>query len=423
MGTAASNGAPPSRRRDRPLHPAAFVALLGLLSSLGPASMDIYLPGLPELASDLGASQALAQVTISAFLVGLGVGQLLAGPISDILGRRRPIFYSLAAFAVASLGCMLAPSIEFLAGARFLQGITAAAGTVVSRAVIRDLYAGAAGARLLSRMVMVFGLAPVLAPAVGALVLSVSSWRGTFGVLLAMAAVLALAATVLLPETLPPERRRLGFAASRADFGVLLGNRTFVGYAVSIACAATAIIGYISTSSFVIQDVYGASPQVFGVLFGVLGLGVVLGSQANAHLLSRHSPRRLLGWAVLAFVLDGAAMLALVLAEVPLWAVCPTFFVLMLAWGFIPSNATALAMHDHPERAGSASALVGFCQFGLPAFSVPLIGAAGESSAVPMASTILVAALLCSLALRLVPRHDVAAAGVNSPAATETPVV
>jgi DHA1 family bicyclomycin/chloramphenicol resistance-like MFS transporter len=403
-------------RRGRALHPVAFVGLLGLLSSLGPASMDIYLPGLPELEGDLGVSQALAQVTISAYLIGLGGGQLLAGPISDILGRRRPILYSLAAFAIASLGCMLAPSVEVLTGARFLQGITAAAGTVVSRAVIRDLHAGAAGARLLSRMVMVYGLAPVLAPAVGALVLSFSSWRGTFGALLAMAAVLALAASVLLPETLPPERRRSGLVATRADFGVLLGNRTFVGYAAAIACAATALVGYIATSSFVIQDVYGASPQLFGVLFGALGLGVILGSQINAQLLARHSPRQLLGWAVAAFVLDGVAMLALVLAGAPLWAVCPTFFVLMCGWGFIPSNATALAMQDHPERAGSASALVGFCQFGLPAFCVPLIGVAGESSATPMAATVLVAALLCALALRLVPPHAQAGTDISPPA-------
>ena len=420
MSTIVSEDAVGPGRRKRPLHPVAFVALLGLLSSLGPASMDIYLPGLPELASDLGASQALAQVTISAFLVGLGGGQLLAGPISDILGRRRPIFYSLAAFAIASLGCMLAPSIEILAAARFLQGITAAAGTVVSRAVIRDLYAGAAGARLLSRMVMVYGLAPVLAPAVGSAVLSVSSWRGTFGVLLALAAVLALAATVLLPETLPPARRRSGFAATRADFRVLLGNRTFVGYAIAIACAAAALIGYISTSSFVIQDVYGASPQLFGILFGTLGLGVILGSQVNAHLLARHPPRQLLGWAATAFVIDGAAMLVLVIVGAPLWAVCPTFFVLMCGWGFIPSNATALAMQDHPERAGSASALVGFCQFGIPAFSVPLIGLAGETSAVPMATTVLTAALLCALALRLVPHAGEGAVALAPP---EAPVV
>jgi DHA1 family bicyclomycin/chloramphenicol resistance-like MFS transporter len=219
-------------------------------------------------------------------------------------------------------------------------------------------------------------------------------------VLVAFAVLLLAATALLLPETLPPERRRHSFAHTRADFGTLLRNRGFVGYALAVGLGGSAVISYVSASPFVIQDVYGASTQLYGAIYGAMPVGILIGSQINAHLLRRHSPQRLLGIATTLLLLDAALMLALTAAELPLWAICPTYFLLMFSWGFIPGNAVALAMLDHPERAGTASALVGLCQYGMSAVVVPLIGAAGEGSALPMAAAVFVSSLLCALVLR-----------------------
>ncbi len=391
----------PTAHRARRLHPAAFVGLLGLLSSLGPASFDIYLPGMPELARDLGAPQWMAQVTVATYFLGLAGGQLLAGPVSDLYGRRRPLLVFLGLFTVTALACALSPTVEALAGARFLQGATAAAGMVIARAVIRDLHAGADGARLLSRIVMVYGLAPVLAPMIGSQVMLASSWRGIFVVLAAFALLLATATACLLPETLPRERRGAGFRHVRADVALLLRDRAFVAYALVVGFSGAALASYLSASPFVIQGVYGASPQAFGLLYGVLAAAIIVSSQLNAHLLGRFTPERLLGWGVGISCLDGVAMLALAGAGAPLWSLCVTFFVLMGTWGLIPTNAVALAMLDHPDRAGTASALVGLFQYSLPALAMPLVGLTGGDSAVSMAAAVLFASALGLLTLRL----------------------
>lgn len=362
--------------------------------------MDVYLPALPGLAADFGVSQSVAAVTISTFLAGIAVGQLVAGPISDLLGRRAPLLASLALFAAASLVCAAAPGVASLAVARFFQGFCAAGGIVIARAMVRDVYDGAAAARALSRILMVYGLAPVLAPLIGAGLLLVTDWRGVFLLLLIFATVLLLAAALLLPETLPPERRRVSVAHLPPDFRLLLGDRGFLGYVAAIGLASAALLSYISASSFVIQDHFGASVQGFGAIYGLCGVALVVASNLNAHLLARFGPRSLLGSAVAGFVGAGAALVALIGIGAPLWALTPFFAGLFFGWGFLLPNAVALALADHPRQAGSASGLLGLAQFGVASIVAPLVGVGGEHAALPMALAIFLASGLAALSLR-----------------------
>jgi DHA1 family bicyclomycin/chloramphenicol resistance-like MFS transporter len=393
-----------------PPDPRRLLLILGALSALGPASLDIYLPGLPSVADEFGTSASTAQLTIALFLLGLGGGQLVAGPLSDTFGRRRPMLAAIVLFAFASTACAAAPSIEVLLASRILQGAAASAGIVIARAVIRDLFRGSLGARMLSRLVLIYGLAPVLAPALGAQVLRVTSWRGVFAVLVMGAAVLLVATARTLPETLPPERRRPGsVGATRRSFARLLRHRVFLGYALTLGFGSGATIGYVSGSPFLLQDIYGVSPQVFGLFFGANAVAMIGASQLNAHLVTRIPPRRLLVAAVGALIGVGAVLLGAVLADLGLWVVALCLLALMCTWGFIPPNAIALAMRDHPEIAGTASALTGVFQYGMGAISAPIVGAGGMTSALPMAVTMLVSGLLSATAIHWFARDPVAA--------------
>jgi MFS transporter, DHA1 family, multidrug resistance protein len=409
-GPAPPAAAPPTARR--------LLLILGCLSALGPASMDIYLPGLPAVADDFGTTTSTAQLSVALFLVGLGGGQLVAGPVSDSLGRRPPMLAAIVLFVFASLACAAAPSIGVLLAARLVQGAAASAGIAIARAVIRDLYRGSLGARMLSRLVLVYGLAPVLAPAVGALVLQFTSWRGVFLVLVALAALLLLATARTLPETLPPERRHPGsVSATRRRFGLLLRHRPFVGYALALAFSSGALIAYVAGSPFVLQEIHGVSPQVFGFIFGANAVAMIAASQLNAHLVTRIPPRRLLTAAIAVTIVVGAALTGAVLARLGLWAIAPCLLGIMCTWGFIPPNAIALAMQDHPEIAGTASALAGVFQYGIGALAAPLAGVAGLS-ALPMALTMLGSGALSAVAVHVVARQR---APATAPAASAPP--
>ena len=287
--------------------------MLGSVSAIGPAAMDAYLPGLPELARDFGASPSAAQVTVTTYLLGLALGQLLSGPVSDVHGRRRPLVAGMAVFTVTTLACSLAPSLFVLAGMRLVQGTSAAVGVAVGRAIVRDLYAGAAGARYLSRLMMVIGLAPILAPVIGGQLLRFTSWRGVFVALSVLGLALTAIGARLLPETLPRERRRAaGLGITLRTFAQLLEDRRFVGFVLIVGLGGGAMIGYVAGSSFVLQDVYGASPQLYGLLFGVNALFLVAGAQVNAHLLGTRSPRSLLRVGLVMLVVAGVALVVIV---------------------------------------------------------------------------------------------------------------
>lgn len=379
-----------------------MLLLLGSLSALGPSSMDGYVPALPSIASDFGVGTSLAQVSVAVYLIGLGSGQLISGPCSDVFGRRRPMLTAIVAYTAASVGCALAPSIAVLIGFRFLQGLSASAGVVISRAIVRDLYSGREAARFLSRMVMIYGVAPMLAPVVGGGVLVVTDWRGIFW-LLALLAVALLALTARkLPETLPPERRMVGgMQPTLAALGVLIRDRSFVGYAIALGCATGSVVAYVSASSFVMENIFGLSPQVYALFFGAGAAMMIATSQLNVQLLHRFEPRSVLDLGGLLLVGIAIVLFVAVKAELGIWVVGPSMIAVMGCWGLIPANAISLALLDHRDIAGSASAILGVFQYGLAAIATPLVGSGGGADALPMAVVILALSLFSIAAVNL----------------------
>jgi len=380
-----------------------LILLLGSLSAFGPLSNDMYLPALPQLANDLGVGASAAQLTLTTCLAGLAVGQLVSGPMSDRFGRRRPLLAGVVVYAVASALCAVAPSAAFLIVFRFLQGAAGGFGIAVSRAVARDLHAGDALARFLSTLMLVNGLAPILAPVLGAQVLRVTSWRGVFWVLAAIGVVLAAGTVLWLRETLPPElRNEGGFAETRRTVAELIGDRAFVGYLLVLAFSFGAMFAYIAGSSFVVETIHGGSPQLYSAIFALNGAGIVGASQVNRVMLQRTTVRRLLAVGVVASASGGFALLAVVVAGIGLAGIVPSLFVLVGSLGFILPNASALALAGHRSVAGSASGLIGIFQFAVGAAAAPLVGVAGTHSAYPMAIVIAVLSGASLVALRRV---------------------
>ncbi len=382
--------------------PLRLLLLLGALSAFGPLCIDMYLPGLPQLRDDLDASALEVGLTLTGCLAGLALGQLVAGPLSDARGRRPVVLAGLVAFTAASLACALAPSAWTLAGLRIVQGFTGSAGIVASRAMVRDEYEGSAAAHVFSLLLLVNGAAPILAPVVGGQLLLVVDWRGVFVVLAGIGALLLVASLAALPETLPPQRRRTGgLADTRAAFGRLAHDRGFLAYAFGCGFAFAAMFAYISGSPFVLEDIYGVSPQVFSVLFAVNALGIVGAGRLNAVLLRRgHEPAALLRRGLLVHGAGGVALLVVVLTDVVgLPGVLPSLFLVVSMIGMVLPNATALALAGHPDDAGSAAGLLGVLQYAIGALCAPLVGVAGEGTAVPMAAVIAVLALAANVAL------------------------
>jgi MFS transporter, DHA1 family, multidrug resistance protein len=376
-----------------------LVVILGALSAFGPLSIDMYLPSLPSLNRDLQASASTAQLTLSTCLLGLALGQVIAGPLSDSLGRRRPLLVGLVAYIVASLLCAVAPSVSLLIVMRLVQGAAGAAGIVIARATVRDLYSGIAVVRFFSVLTLVSGIAPIAAPIVGGLILQVASWRGVFLMLAILVSLMLLVVLTGLPETLPLQRRQRGeLLTTLRIFRRLLADRLFVGYALSCGLSFAAMFAYISGSPFVIQNIYGLSPQAFSLIFGTNALGIAVVGQINGRLVGHVSPQKLLAGALTAVAVGGTALLLAVLGQSGLAGILPALFVVVASQGMVLPNATALALADYPSMAGSASALLGVLQFSIGAAVAPLVGAGGTVTALPMAMVI--AALgICALTM------------------------
>jgi DHA1 family bicyclomycin/chloramphenicol resistance-like MFS transporter len=376
-----------SVERSTPIR-ALHVLVLGGLSALGPLSTDMYLPALPALSHELGATMAQTQLTLSAGILGLSLGQVLAGPSSDALGRRRPLLIGMAAFALASLLCLLAPSVAILTFLRFVQGVAGAAGIAIALAIVSDLYAGTLQARVFALLMLVSGLAPIIAPVFGSQLLAFTSWRGIFVMLALIGIGLLLAITFGLGETLPVDRRQSGgLAASLRAFRDLLADRRFVGYALASGLAFAAGIVYISVSPFILQNIYGLSPQRVGMLFGINALGLVIAAQISGRLVGRVPAQGLLAWGVALLALGALALLAVVLGGIGLAGILTALFLIIASLGLIAPNATALALAD-TKTAGSAAALLGVLQFSIGAVAAPLVGLAGTATAIPMAAAI-----------------------------------
>ena len=389
---------PPEERVQAPAEPAdeprspgrlRLIFILGALTAFGPLSIDMYLPSLPSLSQDFTAGTSETQLTLSACVLGLAAGQIIAGPLSDALGRKRPLLVGLAIYALASLLCSLAPSVLVLIGCRFLQGIAGAAGIVIARAIVRDLHSGVALARFFSVLLLVTGLAPILAPIVGGLLLRFTSWRGVFVTLTIIGVLLLFAAATGLGETLPTDRRHSGgIRATLATFRQLLTTRAFLGFALASGLAFACLFSYISGSPFVLQDIYGTSPQVFSLIFGANALGFVIVGQINGWLVGRVALLRLLALGLLATASGSLALLVVSIGGIGLAGILPSLFVMVASLGFVLPNATSLALSGQPRIAGSASALVGVLQYIIGAIAAPLVGSFGARTALPMAVVI-----------------------------------
>lgn len=384
---------------------AQLVVILGALSAFGPLSIDMYLPALPQLGRDFGAAASQTQLTLSACLLGLALGQVLAGPISDALGRRRPLLIGVACYALASLLCAIAPSVTALILLRFVQGFAGAAGIVIARAIVRDMHSGVAAARFFSLLMLVSGAAPILAPIIGGQLLRFTTWQGVFVTLALIGAVLWVAAATGLSESLPAKSRQTGgLSAILRTFGSLLTNRVFMGVALSGGLAFAAMFAYISGSPFVLQEIYGVSPQWFSIMFGTNALGIVVAGQISGRLVGRVSPQRLVTIGMACSAIGGIALLLTIVAGIGLVGILPSLFLVVASLGLVLPNATTLALTGHPSTAGSASALLGVLQYAIGALAAPLVGLGGSTSDLPMGVVIAVLSCVALLVFLLVAR-------------------
>ena len=407
---------PRATRPEVPSTPAAptgrrylqLVLVLGALIALGPLTIDMYLPAFPELSAELGASDSATQLTLTGMLAGLAFGQLLIGPLSDAVGRKRPLLAGLATHAVASVLAALAPTIYVLAGVRVLQGFAGAAISVVAMATVRDLFSGYAVARLMSRLMLVIGLAPILAPSLGGVILEWTTWRGIFAVLAATALLLVVVAVLGLRESLPVERRRpLNLRSTLRTYRSLLADGSFVALVLIGGLMMSAMFAYVAGSSFVLQDGYGLDELSFGLVFGLNAVGLTVFSQLNPVLIRRWGVVNVLSAAMLVG-LSAAALLVVagLTGAGGLLGVLLPLGVVVASVGLSLPNTPALALSRHGEAAGTAAALLGAVQFGIGALVAPLVGMFGSTNAAPMGAIMVAVTALAAVLMFGVVRRD-----------------
>ncbi|MED0588974.1 Bcr/CflA family efflux MFS transporter [Bacillus subtilis] len=378
----------------------ALAFLLGMLAILGPLNIDMYLPSFPEIAEDLSASASLVQLSLTACLVGLTIGQLIVGPVSDAQGRRKPLLICIFLFALSSLFCALSPNITTLVAARFLQGFTASAGLVLSRAIVRDVFTGRELSKFFSLLMVITAVAPMVAPMTGGaiLLLPFATWHTIFHVLMIIGFLLVLLIALRLKETLPPEKRiPSSIGTSVKTMGSLLKDRSFMGYALTVGFIHGGSFAYVSGTPFVYQDIYGVSPQVFSILFGINGLAIISGSFIIGRFGGIIHEKSLLRIAVITAVIATAVLLTMTMIHGPLATLVISIFVYMITIGMVLTSTFTLAMEKQGHRAGSASALLGMLPLLLGSIVSPLVGI-NETTAVPMGAIMFVTAVIGSLA-------------------------
>jgi len=382
-----------------------YILVLGALTALGPFTIDLYLPAFPTIEADLGVSTAVIQLTLTATTLGFALGQLLVGPWSDRVGRRMPLIIATTLHVFASLGVAIAPSVELLMLFRVLQGVGTAAGAVVAMAIVRDLFGGLPLVRMLSRLALVNGLAPVLAPLIGSQLLLIMPWRGIFWILAAYGIVVLLAAIFFIVETLPPARRAdLGHSTTRQRYRALLTDRVFVGVAIVSGMTFTGLFAYLSASSFLFQDVYGLDPQQYGLLFAVNSIGIVSGVQASAYLARFIGPQWILLGAVVALITAASAIVVLDANGAGLVGILVPLFFFITACGFTFPATQVLALANHGGEAATAASVLGALNFGLAGLISPIVGVFGIDNAIPMASVMGCAAVVSLVVLVVVVR-------------------
>lgn len=375
-----TRSATPTAAPVRPPSQVRMIMVLGALVALGPLTIDMYLPALPRIAEELDVSSSVAQLTLTGTLAGLALGQLIVGPLSDSLGRRRPLIAGIALHMLASVLCLVAPNVTVLSLGRGLQGMGAAAAMVVAIAVVGDLFDDSQAATVMSRLMLVLGVAPVVAPSLGAVVLLKASWHWVFAVLIVLAGLLLMVAALALPETLAPAHRRpLRVRSIVATYLMLLRDVRFVILVLVAALGMAGLFAYIAGASFVLQGRHGLDQQTFALVFGAGAIALIGATQFNVVLLRRFSPQRIVVSALVAACLAGAVFIALSATHtgglfgfvLPVWAI-------LALLGFVMPNAPAVALSRHHEAAGTAAALLGAAQFGLGAIIAPVVGLLGN---------------------------------------------
>ncbi|MCY8601359.1 MFS transporter [Bacillus spizizenii] len=378
----------------------ALAFLLGMLAILGPLNIDMYLPSFPEIADDLSASASLVQLSLTACLVGLTIGQLIVGPVSDAQGRRKPLLICIFLFALSSLFCALSPNITTLVAARFLQGFTASAGLVLSRAIVRDVFTGRELSKFFSLLMVITAVAPMVAPMTGGaiLLLPFATWHTIFHVLTIIGFLLVLLIAFRLKETLPPENRiPSSIGTSVKTMGSLLKDRSFMGYALTVGFIHGGSFAYVSGTPFVYQDIYGVSPQVFSILFGINGLAIISGSFIIGRFGGIIQEKSLLRMAVITAMIATAVLLTMTMIHGPLATLVISIFIYMITIGMVLTSTFTLAMERQGHRAGSASALLGMLPLLLGSIVSPLVGI-NETTAIPMGAIMFVTAVIGALA-------------------------
>ena len=375
--------------------------VLGALTALGPFTVDLYLPAFPVLQDELGVSAAAVQLTLTGTMVGFGFGQLIVGPWSDKVGRRLPLILATALHIAASVAAALSPDIVWLSVFRLLQGFGAAAGGVVAMAMVRDLFGGKPLVRMLSRLALVNGLAPVLAPVIGSQLLGVMDWRGVFVVLAIYGAAVLVAVAFFIVETLPESRRHVaGHSTLRDRYAALFRDRVYLGAAIIGGMTFTGLFGYLSTSSFLFQEVYAFSAQQYGLLFAVNSVGIIIGVQTSSRLMRGPvQPQWILAITTVVHLAMAIAIMVLDSGGAGFWGTAIPLWIYILACGFAFPAVQVLALAHHGAEAGTAASLLGALNFGLAGLISPLIGLMGVGSAVPMAFVMVLAAVVAIAAL------------------------
>jgi len=362
-----------------------FAMILGTLAAMGPLTIDMYLPSFPTIVDSFDTTASFVQLSLTACLLGIGLGQLVVGPMSDVQGRKKPLLISLVLYIIASVICAFSPSITIFILARFMQGFAASAGIVLSRAMVRDVYSGRELTKIFALLMLVSNLAPILAPMFGGGIITFFNWPIVFVVLSIIGLILFYVVFSKLDETLPEQMRMpSNLPNTIKNFILILKDRKFLGFALAQGFIMAGIFAYVAGTPFVYQNIYNVSPQVFSILFGMNGIGLVIGTQVVGRLVGFVSERRFLE---VGLFMSGASSLFLLIAvlfEGPLFTIVIPIFFFVASIGVISTSSFALAMEGQGHVAGSASALLGLLPFILGAITAPLVGVAGEETAVPM---------------------------------------
>lgn len=402
-------------------HSLRLALILAAFSALGPFTVDMYLASLPQIMDFFGTNASMIQASLTASLLGLGLGQMVMGPLSDSYGRRTPLLIAMILYIVSSIGCAFAPNIESFIVLRFIQGVAASAGLVISRAIARDRYSGVEMTKFISLLTMISNVAPLISPNVGSAVTSYSSWVGVF-VFLGLLGVLLMGITTWgLEESLPAAHRvPSNFMALMKNYNRLFRDRTFMGYALVNGILFAGVFAFVAGTPFIYQNIFGVSSQIFSILFAMNGLAIMIGSQVVKRLAGRLTERSILRIGLSLSFVSTSAILIAVLSTGSLSAIFASTFLFAISIGIIGPVSVTLAMESHGQMAGSASAVLGTFQFALGAVTSPLVGIAGEHSAIPFGIVIFTTSLLAIVSYIVLIRKAETVGDGNNNAETNT---